>query len=89
MIRKRVVVHGTVQGVGFRFHSRSTAARLGVAGYARNLPDGTVEVEVEGSESQVQRMLDWLAEGPRYASVTSLNVTELEPTGQAGFDIRR
>jgi acylphosphatase len=84
-----VVVHGEVQGVGFRFNARSTARHLGVSGYTRNLPDGTVEVDAEGSEAAVQRMLDWLADGPRHARVTSLDVTELEPTGQAGFDIRR
>lgn len=82
-------MHGQVQGVGFRFNARSTATKLGVAGYARNLPDGTVEVDVEGPDAQVQRMLDWLSEGPRHASVTALDVTELPPTGQAGFDIRR
>jgi acylphosphatase len=84
-----VVVHGDVQGVGFRFSARSAAERLGVAGYARNRADGTVEVEVEGSETQVQRMLDWLSEGPRHAHVTALDIVELSPTGQAGFDIRR
>lgn len=88
MIRKRVVVHGTVQGVGFRFHTRSTAAHLHLAGYAQNRADGTVEVDVEGSEQAVQRMLDWLAEGPRHAQVTALDVTDLQPTGQSGFDIR-
>jgi acylphosphatase len=84
-----VVVHGDVQGVGFRFTARSTATHLGVAGYARNLPDGTVEVDIEGSEAAVQRMLEWLAQGPRHASVGSLDVSELEPTGRTGFDIRR
>ena len=78
MIRKRVIVHGRVQGVGFRWSAQAEAERLGVAGYARNLPDGTVQAELEGPEDSVQRMLDWLHHGPRHARVESLDVTDLE-----------
>jgi acylphosphatase len=82
MIRKRVVVHGRVQGVGFRWSAQAEAERLGVAGYARNLPDGTVQAELEGPEDSVQRMLDWLHHGPRHARVESLDVTDLEVSDQ-------
>lgn len=78
MIRKRVIVHGRVQGVGFRWSTQAEAERLGVAGYARNLPDGTVQAELEGPEDSVRRMLDWLHHGPRHARVESLDVTDLE-----------
>jgi acylphosphatase len=88
MIRKRVIVRGEVQGVGFRWSARAEAERLGVAGYARNLRDGSVEAELEGPEAAVQRMLDWLHHGPRHARVEGVEVTDLEPTGDARFLIR-
>lgn len=76
-----------MQGVGFRYNARAVAARLGVAGYAANRSDGTVEVEVEGDEATVARMLAWLESGPTWADVTSVDVTDLEPTGQTDFRI--
>ena len=87
MVRRRVIVRGRVQGVGYRWSARVEAERLGVGGYARNLPDGTVEVEVEGPDPAVRRMLDWLRRGPAFAEVDSLEVTEVAAEGARGFDI--
>lgn len=77
MIRKRVIVRGRVQGVGFRWAAQAEAETLGVAGYVRNLPDGTVQAELEGPESAVKRMLEWLHHGPPYADVHGIDVTDL------------
>jgi acylphosphatase len=88
MIRKHAVVRGQVQGVGFRWSAQTEAERLGLAGYARNLADGTVEAELEGSEAAVQRMLDWLHHGPRHARVEAVEVTDVDPTGDPRFLIR-
>jgi acylphosphatase len=88
MIRKHAVVRGQVQGVGFRWSAQTEAERLGLAGYARNLADGTVEAELEGSEAAVQRMLDWLHHGPRHARVEAVEVTDVDPTGERRFLIR-
>jgi Acylphosphatases len=88
MIRKRVTVRGQVQGVGFRWSAQAEAERLGLAGYARNLPDGTVQAELEGSEAAVQRMLEWLHHGPRHARVEAVEVTDVDPTGERRFLIR-
>jgi acylphosphatase len=87
VIRRRVVVHGGVQGVGFRYSARLQADRLGVAGWVRNRADGTVEAEVEGDEASVRAMLAWLAEGPPGAIVRSTEVAEVEPTGERGFRV--
>lgn len=87
-MRRRVVVRGDVQGVGFRANARAEARRLGLGGFARNLPDGTVEVEIEGADAAVADMVRWLRRGPRWATVASVTVTEIEPRGSAGFDIR-
>jgi len=87
MIRRRVIVHGEVQGVGFRYTARLEAARVGVAGWVRNRRDGTVEAEVEGDEASVAAMLEWLAQGPPGALVRRTEVSELEPTGERGFGV--
>jgi acylphosphatase len=82
-----VLVHGIVQGVGFRFAARREAERLGVTGWVRNRPDGRVEAEVEGHEASVAAMLDWLATGPPGAVVERTDVAERAPTGEPGFRI--
>jgi acylphosphatase len=87
MIRKRVTVHGEVQGVGFRFHTQATATKLGISGVVRNLPDGSVEAEIEAEQEVVDRMLAWLREGPTWSKVGSVDVVDLEPTGERGFVI--
>ncbi|MFF7702421.1 MULTISPECIES: acylphosphatase [Streptomyces] len=87
MIRRRVVVSGNVQGVFFRDSCRRTASGLGVAGWVRNLPDGTVEAVFEGEPEAVQRMVEWAHGGPPMASVDAVSVHEEEPEGLRGFEI--
>ena len=87
VIRKRVLVRGEVQGVGFRYHARAQALRLGLVGYARNRLDGAVELEVEGPEASVSRMLRWLETGPRFAVVTALEVSDAAAIGESEFQI--
>jgi len=67
-----VVVEGTVQGVGFRWFVRQEARRLGVAGWVRNLADGSVELMASGEESAVRRLVDHVRVGPDSATVTSV-----------------
>ena len=87
MIRRRAIVHGMVQGVGFRYSARREAERLGLAGWVRNRADGTVEAEVEGDERSVAAMLDWLAQGPPGAVVRDLDVEERDPIEERGFRV--
>jgi acylphosphatase len=76
-----------VQGVGYRYFVRNTATSLGVGGYVRNLPDGSVEVVAEGDRSVVNLLIDELRIGPRHAAVRGLDVEWEEPTKDfAGFD---
>lgn len=80
----RAVVHGTVQGVGFRYHTCQTAQRLGIKGFVRNQPDGTVEIVAMGTSDQLQALLHWANQGPATARVTQVAT---EPyTGSACFD---
>jgi acylphosphatase len=88
-MRRRVVVRGLVQGVWFRQSCAQLAMELGVRGFVRNLPDGTVEALFEGEEEAVSRMVAWCHEGPPRAVVTHVEVT-VEPPGEplVGFAIR-
>ena len=86
-VRRRAVVSGVVQGVGFRWSARTVAQGLNVSGFARNRPDDTVEVEAEGSLAAVDEFIDWLRQGPPSASVTGVTIAELEPTGSTTFDV--
>jgi acylphosphatase len=85
VVRRRAVVKGRVQGVWYRDTARREAERLGVAGRAANLPDGSVQLEVEGLPADVDAFLTWAAEGPPRARVDAVLVEDAEPTGQAGF----
>ena len=78
MAAMRVIVEGRVQGVGFRWFVRQEARRLGVAGWVRNLPDGSVELTVGGESSAVRRLLDHVRVGPDSAEVTSLRTEEAQ-----------
>lgn len=88
MIRKRVVVHGLVQGVFFRDSVRRHAVGTGVGGWVRNNRDGRVEAVFEGDAEAVERLVTLCHEGPRGARVDRVDVFEEEPEGIAGFAIR-
>lgn len=90
-LAKRFFVSGTVQGVGFRFFAERVAARLGVAGYVKNLFDGRVEVYAIGSAAQLDALKDELRSGPRFATVTALTEADAEvlPVFSNGFTIER
>jgi acylphosphatase len=87
VIRRRVVVRGQVQGVFFRDSTREQAEAAGVAGGARNLQDGAVEVILEGSPGAVERVLAFCRSGPRQAQVRDVEVSEEEPQGLEGFEV--
>lgn len=89
MKRVHVVVEGIVQGVGYRWSTQHEAQRLGVSGWVRNRPDGSVEAELEGSPAHVDELLAWMAAGPRGAQVRASRVTDIPPRGDTRFDIHR
>jgi acylphosphatase len=87
VVRRRVVVHGRVQGVFFRDTTRRMAETRGVAGWVRNAPTGTVEAVFEGASDAVESMVAFCEQGPRGASVERVEVAEEEPVGEEGFRI--
>jgi acylphosphatase len=72
IVRVRIVVSGRVQGVGFRWATVSEARRLGLAGWARNLPDGGVEIVAEGEADAVGALIVWCGQGPPSARVRTV-----------------
>ncbi|MGA2545272.1 MAG: acylphosphatase [Rectinemataceae bacterium] len=72
---------GSVQGVGFRYSARREALRLGVSGWARNLPDGDVEVMAEGKIAALADFREWLDEGPPGAWIQSVTAERRQATG--------
>ncbi len=74
-VRVRAVVSGRVQGVAFRFETQWAAERIGVRGWVRNRPDGTVQALFEGERERVEEMLAWCRRGPALARVTAVDVT--------------
>lgn len=90
-VRKRLtcVIHGNVQGIGFRWSVRELAARLGVTGYARNLGNGRMEVVAEGPETALETLRAFCYRGPDGATVTGVEATEGSATGEfPHFEIR-
>lgn len=88
MTRVHVIVRGVVQGVGFRYTTRERAHALGLNGWVRNRPDGSVEAEIEGNAASVDAMVEWMRQGPPGAEVTSVDVSDRPLAGDAAFEVR-
>jgi acylphosphatase len=84
----RYVVQGRVQGVGYRYFVLRQADALGVSGFARNLPDGAVEVLAEGSDATLADFEARLREGPAFAEVTNVEREATAERRSSGFHIR-
>ncbi len=87
-IRRHLIVQGRVQGVWFRESTRRQAVSLGVSGWVKNCPDGTVEALLEGPQGAVSRLVAWCRKGPSAANVVKVHETEKPWQGKFGaFDI--
>ena len=78
MIRKRIVFHGSVQGVGFRWRARQAANLYGCTGWCRNDRSGTVTMEIQGTEKQISLVLEAIHNG-RYIRIERMEETPLYP----------
>lgn len=84
----QAVILGRVQGVGFRYFARQRAEVHGVAGFVRNLPDGSVEVHAEGPADALDSFEKDIRVGPTFGRVENANVLKTSPRGFEGFEIR-
>jgi len=85
--RCHLTLQGDVQGVGLRWSCRSRAWWHGLGGWVRNDAQGTVSLEIEGSEQAVNRFIDWLRQNPGYARIDKLTIEEQAPTGAKQFKV--
>ena len=83
-----VRVQGLVQGVSFRYHTQKQASRLGVRGWVRNEPDGSVAGHFEGEREAVDALVEWCRQGPIGSRVTAVSVREGADTQATRFDVR-
>jgi acylphosphatase len=86
VLRYKIKVTGRVQGVFFRVKAREEALRLRLTGLARNDPDGSVYIEVEGAELDLKKFLQWCHVGPELAEVTEVTFETSEPMGYKTFE---
>jgi acylphosphatase len=84
---KHLSIHGNVQGVGFRYHFREQAQRLGITGWVRNRRGGSVEAMIDGAPEAVEALLAWARLGPPAARVERVELSEAEGAF-AGFELR-
>ncbi len=81
-------IYGKVQMVGFRINAKRKALKIGLAGFIRNEPDGSVCIEAEGSEKDLQEFLQWCRKGPLLAQIENLEKEEGELEGYGEFEVK-
>lgn len=84
----RATVTGRVQGVSFRWYTEQRARELGVTGWVRNEPDGSVALHAEGADEAVDALVEWCRTGPALARVRDVAVREAAATGATSFEVR-
>ncbi len=88
MIAKEIIVYGTVQGVGFRYYTYKKANMLGIKGFVRNEPDGSVYIEaVAPNEQAMQTFIDYIERGPSLARVKNIIVSDIPVQEHKEFKI--
>lgn len=87
-VRRRVLIHGHVQAVGFRASCRRRAVDAGVGGWVRNTDRGEVEAVFEGPPQVVDALVEWCRTGPSWARVDNIDVTDDVARGDLAFTIR-
>jgi len=87
-VARRVIIRGSVQGVGYRYAAADAAERLHVTGWVRNRRDGTVEALIQGDDDAVAAMIAWCRRGPPQALVQDVEVSEVIPEALADFTLR-
>jgi len=89
MQRVHIVIHGNVQGVFFRSNAKKIADSLGLKGYVKNMPDGTVEVVAEGPEDKLKELIGFCKKGPEAAEVSKIDVKFEKASNEFdGFEVR-
>jgi acylphosphatase len=83
-----ITVFGKVQNVGFRFYTNKRAQEIGLSGYVKNLQNGSVYIEAEGDEKDLETFLDFIKRGPQWARVDKVDAHESPVMGYEEFRIK-
>ncbi len=83
-----IIVHGRVQGVQFRAGTKEKAAQLGILGWVKNRPEGTVEIHAEGEKSKLDNFIAWCRQGTPSANMTSVDLNSISLQNFTSFEIR-
>lgn len=83
-VKAKLKIHGRVQGVFYRQSTREKARELGLSGWVKNMPDGTVEALAAGPETEVNQLIAWCRQGPAYARVEKVDVQMMDDSDAAG-----
>ena len=89
VIHYNLLIRGTVQGVAYRASAVDIAMRLGITGYIKNNPEGTVSCEVEGEEEYLHKFVQWCHHGPGRAKVEHVSITAGDVKGYTSFEMRQ
>lgn len=85
----QITITGLVQGVSFRYYAKKTALSLGLTGFAKNLEDDSVEIIVQGSKDNINKLINWCKKGPEQAKVENVEIKEINLTEKFNlFEIR-
>jgi acylphosphatase len=82
-----ITITGRVQGVGFRYHTQKKAEQFNIKGFVKNQPDGTVYIEAEGEEIDLERFLMWCYDGPTWARVDDVKIQDSPVQNFMGFEV--
>lgn len=88
MISRKFIVHGRVQGVGFRYFVRKISYSLNLKGYVKNLPNGNVEIEIQGDEEDISKFKAYLIKGNGFSRVEDIEEQKNELKNYADFFIK-
>lgn len=83
-----ITISGRVQGVGFRYHTQKKAEQYSIKGFVKNQPDGSVYIEAEGEETDLERFLMWCYDGPTWARVDDVKIQESPVQNFKGFSVK-
>ena len=83
-----IEIRGRVQGVGFRYWTKDEAGKLGITGFVRNRPDGSVSIAAEAEEYVLEQFVAWCRKGPGRAVVKEVSISKSEIKGYAGFEVK-
>jgi len=88
IVNYRIIVHGRVQGVGYRYSALNMAKHLSLSGYVKNLSSGAVQLEIEGPFTAAQQMIAWCKSGPGTGYVDDVELNQREVKHYSSFEVR-